>query len=58
MDWKRQTSIRGFVVWWAGIEGEVEEINPRDVEKMIMESRQKERQKRLLEETKQIPAGQ
>ena len=41
----------------AGIEGEGKEINPRDVEKIIMESRQKRKQKRLLEETKQIPAG-
>ena len=41
MDWKRQTSVRGFVVQQAGIEGKGKEINPRDVEKVIMESRQK-----------------
>ena len=43
-------------MWQAGIKSEGEEIDPRDLEKMIMESRQKGRQKKLLKETKQILA--
>ena len=39
------------------MEGEGEVVDPRNVEKIIMESRQCGRKRWLVEEKKQVPAG-